>query len=145
MGKQEIEKWPLFNIFFTKGMHILVDRKNPIKAQRSFLKAAKEVDKGNNLIIFPEGTIWPFAPKLKPFKNGAFKMAIEKQVPIVPITFVRNFKLLKTGAFFKAPARPGISEVIIHEPIETKGMKETDMLSLRNQVFEIIQSPFNLT
>jgi 1-acyl-sn-glycerol-3-phosphate acyltransferase len=142
MGKQEIESWPMFNILFTKGRHILVDRKNPIKAQKAYLQAAKEVDNGESLIIFPEGTIWPFVPKLKPFKNGAFRMAIEKQIPIVPITFTKNYQRLKTGAFLKAPGSPGFAEVIIHPPVETKSLSEKDVLALRDKVFEIIQSPF---
>lgn len=142
MGKNEIGNWPLFKIFFTRGMHILVDRKNPIKAHRAFEVASDKISEGKAVVIFPEGTIWPFVPKLKPFKNGAFKMAIEKNVPIVPVTFTRNFKLLHTGAFFKAKGAPGLCKAIVHDPIYTDTLKEEDLIPLKKQVYDTIESPF---
>src|SRR5688500_15613146 len=80
MGKQELSKAPLFNIFFKK-MNILVDRKSKISAHRAFIRAGKELERKHSVVIFPEGTIPPNTPKLKVFKNGAFRLAIEKQVP----------------------------------------------------------------
>lgn len=140
MGKIELNKVPLFNIFF-KDMNILVDRKSVTGSHRAFLKAAQEIDKGHCVALFPEGTISQKAPQMLPFKNGAFKLAIEKQVPIVPVTFINNWNLLEDKAFWKSRCRPGVATVVIHPFIETKGMTEEDLLSLKSKVFETINQP----
>jgi 1-acyl-sn-glycerol-3-phosphate acyltransferase len=138
MGKQELNKAPLFRIFF-RDMNILVDRKSTISSHRAFMRAASEIQQGHSVFLYPEGTI-SSAGKLRGFKNGAFKLAIEQQVPIVPITFLNNWKLLQNGGFFKANGRPGISRIIIHKPIATVGMTEDDLVSLRSTVHEIISN-----
>lgn len=136
MGKQEIDKAPLFRIFF-KEMNILVDRKSKMGSHRAFVRAAHELENGHSMFLFPEGGI-SNSGKLLNFKNGAFRLAIEKQVPIVPITYLNNWKLLQNGGFFKSNGRPGISRVIVHKPISTIGMTENDLVLLRTQVREII-------
>lgn len=138
MGKQELNKAPLFRIFF-REMNILVDRKSTISSHRAFQRAASELKQGHSVYLYPEGTI-SSAGNLRGFKNGAFKLAIEQQVPIVPITFLNNWKLLQNGGFFKASGRPGISRIIIHEPIATAGMTEDDLVSLRSRVHDIIST-----
>lgn len=138
MGKQELDKAPLFRIFF-REMNILVDRSSNIGSHRAFMRAGADIDKGDSVFLFPEGTISSFG-KLRGFKNGAFKLAIEKQVPIVPVTFLNNWKLLQNGGFFKAHGRPGISRVVVHEPVSTLGMTEKDLVSLRTKVCDIMQA-----
>ncbi|MCD6067198.1 MAG: 1-acyl-sn-glycerol-3-phosphate acyltransferase [Bacteroidetes bacterium] len=135
MGKAELLKVPLFNIFFKK-LDIPVNRKSTTAAHQAYLRSGEEIDKGNSMCIFPEGTI-SNEGVLKPFKNGAFKLAIEKQVPIVAVTFVSNWKLLQNGGFFKSFGRPGLIRAIIHEPIPTKGMTEENLVSLRQQVYDL--------
>lgn len=141
MGKQEIDKAPLFRIFF-REMNILVDRKSNTGSHRAFLRAGQELDKGHNMFLFPEGGI-SNSGKLLNFKNGAFRLAIEKQVPIVPITYLNNWKLLQNGGVFKSNGRPGIARVIVHKPVLTIGMTENDLVSLRTQVREIILNDLN--
>lgn len=135
MAKAELLKVPLFNIFFKK-LDVPVNRKSNSDAHKALIKAAEEIDKGNNMFIFPEGTI-SNEGKLKPFKNGAFKLAIDKQVPIVLITFISNWKLLQNGGFFKSLGRPGLAKIVIHEPISTKGMTDENLVSLREQVRDL--------
>ena len=141
MGKQEITNWPLFNIFFTKGMNILVDRSSMSGARNAILNASEDIAKGHSIVIFPEATIPHSAPKLNRFKNGAFKLAIAKQIPIVPVTFTTNWKLLQGTVFLKGRAGPGISKCIIHKPIECKGLNEDDMAALSEKVHDIIEKP----
>jgi 1-acyl-sn-glycerol-3-phosphate acyltransferase len=137
MGKDELRKAPLFNIFF-KEMNILVDRKSNIGSHRSLEAAGKKIDEGQSLMLFPEGTISREAPKLRAFKNGAFKLAIEKQVPVVPITFINNWKLLQDRPFLQGLSRPGLALVEVHRPIPTKGMTLDDLLALKAQVENVI-------
>ncbi|MHB8259322.1 MAG: lysophospholipid acyltransferase family protein [Bacteroidia bacterium] len=138
MAKSEIKKAPLFNIFF-RDMQITVDRSSVTSSHKAFMRAAQEIDKGNSLFIFPEGATSPNG-ELKNFKNGPFRIAIEKQVPIVPVTFVNNWKLMQKGGFFTSYGRPGISTVVIHKPISTVGLREENIVDLRQQVFAIINN-----
>lgn len=141
MGKQEIGKAPLFRIFF-REMNILVNRRSKMGSHRAFVRAGNELEKGHSMFLFPEGGI-SSSGRLLNFKNGAFRLAIEKQVPVVPITYLNNWKLLQNGGFFKSIGRPGVSRVIVHEPISTLGMTENDLVSLRTRVREIILSDLN--
>ena len=90
VGKQELDKAPLFRIFF-KRMHILVNRKSNVDSHRAYIQAGERLEKGQSVFIFPEATISSVG-NLIPFKNGAFKLAIDKQVPIVPLVFFDNWK-----------------------------------------------------
>jgi len=135
MAKAELLKVPLFNVFF-KYLDIPVNRKSATASHQALARCGLEIDKGRSVFIFPEGTISDEG-KLKPFKNGAFKLAIEKQVPIVVITYINNWKLLQNGGFFKSFGRPGIARAVVHPPIETKGMTEENLVSLRHQVYDL--------
>ncbi len=140
MGKHELARWPLIGMFF-KEMNIAVNRGNNMEAARAFRRAAQALDNGTSVAIFPEGTIPQFTPRMKPFKDGAFKLALEKQVPIVPITFLDHWKLLGEPNDLFSRSRPGISRAIVHPPIHTKGMTEADLVDLRTRVFKIIEAP----
>lgn len=138
LAKFELNKAPLFKVFF-KDMQISVNRESRSNSHKAFIRAGEEIDMGHSIFIFPEGTISSFG-ELKNFKNGPFKLAVEKQVPILPITFVNNWKLLQNGGFFKSYGRPGISTIVIHKPIQTTGLKEENIVDLRQQVFTLIDS-----
>lgn len=140
-GKQEIEKWPLFHIYYTSGMNILVDRDNRVGSIKALKRISQEIDKQNPLVIFPEGTISKEAPKLTTFKSGAFAIAIQKQIPILPVTFVTNWKLLSRSGFWKGPAGPGIAEIVIHKPVITIGLKKEDINKIKEDVISIITGP----
>ena len=78
-------------------------------------------------------------PKLMRFKHGAFKLGIEMQIPIVPVTFLTNHRLNSMG-LMQGRSGPGTSRVIVHEPISTIGLTEDDLPALRDKVFGIINS-----
>lgn len=140
MGKYELLRWPLFNIFF-KDMNIAVNRGNRIEAANAFRRAAQAIDRNISIAIFPEGTIPASAPRMKGFKDGAFRLAIEKQVPIVPVTFVDHWRLFGEPAELMSRARPGVARVVVHPAIPTKGLTESDLVALRKQVFDTIEQP----
>lgn len=140
-GKQEISKWPLFNIFYTSGMNILVDRQNREGSFKAFKQISKVIDAGNPVFIFPEGTISKKAPVLSEFKSGAFSIAIQKQVPVLPVTMINNWKLLQRGNIFHTKGHPGISRVVVHPPILTKGLKKEDLQKVEDLVKERIKGP----
>lgn len=140
MGKYELLKWPLFNIFF-KGMNIAVNRGSRVEAAKAFRKAAKALDRGTSLALFPEGTIPASSPRMKPFKDGAFRLAIEKQVPIVPITFVDHWRLFGDPPELLSRARPGIAHAVVHQAIPTVGLTMDDLVDLRLRVYRTIEEP----
>lgn len=144
MGKAEINRWPLFNIFFTMGMNISVDRNSNTSAHLAFERAKAEIDLGHSIAIFPEGTIPTDAPNMRGFKNGAFKLAIEKNVPIVPVTFLDNWKRLQTGAVLRAKGGPGWSRVVIHPPVYPEVYGPAGVVQMKHDVFKIIEAPLTL-
>ena len=137
MGKAELLKAPLFGSFF-KYMDIPVNRKSNTGSHKALVKAGEKIEEGYSIVIYPEGTI-SNEGVLKNFKNGAFKLAIEKQVPIVPVVNLNNWQILQNGGFFKSYGRPGLARVIIGAPISTKGLTEENLVDLRTQVHQFIQ------
>jgi len=139
MGKAELGKVPLFNKFFD-GMNILVDRGSIVASHKSLRRAAEDLNEGISIGIFPEATIPESAPRLGRFKNGAFKLAIEKQVPILPVAFLDNYRLMPDRKAFLKGGGPGLSRVVICDPVPTTGMTLEDVPKLRSQIFDIIES-----
>lgn len=139
MGKHEILSWPLLNIFF-KEMNIAVNRESRTAASRSLEEAKKKIDKGWHIVIFPEGAIPYDNPKMIAFKRGAFKLAVDQQVPILPLTFVNHWKLFADPTIIFGPASPGLAKVVMHDIIETKGKTQEEVVSLRKESFNIIDS-----
>lgn len=140
LAKKELAHIPIFGKFI-RTIDIPVDRKNIKEGMKSLSKAADALDKKTNVCIFPEGTTNNNGKKLLAFKRGAFKLAVEKQVPIVPVTFLDNFRLFLNDG--KHIGHPGRVRVIVHDPIETKGMTEKDVPELSKRVKEIIQAELN--
>lgn len=136
MGKAELLKVPLFSRFF-KRMNIPVNRKSHIDSHRAFVRAGVDIAQGISIALFPEGTIHHTYPQMGKFKNGPFKLAIEKQVPIVPVTFLNNHLLLPDN-YWKHIGHPGVAGVVMHKPIETRGMTENDIDLLKQKCFEVI-------
>lgn len=136
LAKSELNNIPLLNIFF-RTVDISVDRDNAWESFQSYREGLKSIEAGMNLVVFPEGRISPVAPRLVPFKNGPFRLAIEKQIPVVPLTMLDNWRLLHVDGF-RIHGRPGRIRVIVHEPIETAGMTLADVGRLRQMVYERI-------
>jgi 1-acyl-sn-glycerol-3-phosphate acyltransferase len=118
VGKKELSKIPLFG-FFYKRTCILVDRNSSKSRMAVFKSAQSRLDQGLSICIFPEGGV-PSDESivLDTFKDGAFRLAIEHQIPIVPITFADN-KERMSYTFFSGS--PGIMRVKIHPLIPTLG------------------------
>jgi len=139
MGKAELRRVPLFRHFFDR-MNIPVNRKSRKDSHRAFLRAAADIEKKISITLFPEGTIHHTGPVMGRFKNGPFKLAVEKQVPIVPITFMNNWLLLPDD-FYRRIGHPGIARIILHDPIPTIGMTEDDIDALKEKVYRVINAP----
>ncbi|AEH00934.1 1-acyl-sn-glycerol-3-phosphate acyltransferase [Lacinutrix sp. 5H-3-7-4] len=134
VGKVELAKIPLFG-FFYKRTCILVDRSSPESRKRVFLRAKKRLKDGLSICIFPEGLVPEEDILLTDFKDGAFRLAINHQIPIVPITFADNKKRF-SYTFFSGS--PGKMRAHMHQFIETKGATVEDTVRIRTQARDVI-------
>jgi len=135
VGKKELSKIPIFGFFYKRSC-ILVDRGDARSRKAVFDEARRRLSNGLDVCIFPEGLV----PEdesiiLSEFKNGAFRLAIEHQIPIVPMTFYDCKKRL-SYTFFSGS--PGKLRVKIHEFIKTEGLVLNDSNSLKKQTFDVI-------
>jgi 1-acyl-sn-glycerol-3-phosphate acyltransferase len=137
VGKQELVKIPLFG-FFYKRTCILVDRKSSKSKHSVFERAQKRINQGNSICIFPEGGV-PADQSLvlDLFKDGAFRLAIDHQLPIVPITFGDNKKHF---SYTFLSGSPGFLRAKIHPFIETQGKTMLDKNDLKEQTWNVIHT-----
>ena len=138
MGKAELKKVPLFRIFFRR-MNISVDRSSRKDSLKAFKRANKDIAKKISIAIFPEATIPASSPKLGRFKSGAFRLAIQNQIPIVPVVFLDNWKLFPDREGKRFLVRPGLSRILILKPVTTTGLTENDVSDLEKRVFHLME------
>lgn len=134
VGKKELAKIPLFG-FFYKRTCILVDRNSESSRKAVFLRAQKRLKQGLSICIFPEGGVPDEDIILDTFKDGAFRLAINHQIPVVPMSFLDNKKRF-SYTFFSGG--PGKMRAVIHPFIETKGLTVSDTKDLNKRVREVI-------
>lgn len=130
VGKKELVNIPVFG-FFYKRVCILVDREDSRSRSAVYRRAQKRLNKGLSICIFPEGGVPEENIILDKFKDGAFKMAIAHDIPVVPITFYDNKKRFPFTFF---SGSPGILRVKVHSFFGTKGLQENQKSELREQV-----------
>jgi 1-acyl-sn-glycerol-3-phosphate acyltransferase len=137
VGKKELAKIPIFG-FIYKRVCILVDRSSSKSRYQVFERAQKRIHQGLSICIFPEGGVPEEHIVLDGFKDGAFRIAIEHQLPIVPMVFFDNKKRF-SYTFFSGS--PGKMRAKIYPVIETKGKTLEDRNAIKLQVRNIILEP----
>jgi 1-acyl-sn-glycerol-3-phosphate acyltransferase len=130
VGKKELVTIPVFG-FFYKRVCILVDREDSRSRTAVYRRAQKRLNQGLSICIFPEGGVPEEHIILDEFKDGAFKMAIAHNIPVVPITFYDNKKRFPFTFF---SGGPGITRVKVHPFYKTDELKEAQKSELREQV-----------
>lgn len=141
MAKKELANIPLFKIFF-RTIDIPVDRGSKAGAREAYKLANAKLNSGVSLLNFPEGGIGRTVPKMRKFKLGPFKMAIDHGLDIVPVTLPDNWKRLPSGGF-EGGGTPGKMRMHVHRPIPTKNLKPGDEVELAEKVYSIIEQKFN--
>lgn len=135
VGKKELEKIPIFGFFYKRTV-IMVDRSSVESRKRVFEMAKERLQNGVSMAIFPEGLVPKEDEVLAPFKKGAFSLAIEFDIPIVPQVYYDCKRFFSWDVF---KGRPGILRVRQHKLIETKGMSlEEDMDVLKDKTFNLL-------
>ncbi|MGB5172691.1 lysophospholipid acyltransferase family protein [Eudoraea sp.] len=130
VGKKELVKIPVFG-FFYKRVCIMVDREDSSSRTAVYRRAQKRLKKGVSICIFPEGGVPEEEILLDRFKDGAFKMAINQKIPIVPIVFLDNKKRFPFTFF---SGGPGISRVKILAFAETHKIDDGQITILNNSI-----------
>ncbi|SDB62375.1 1-acyl-sn-glycerol-3-phosphate acyltransferase [Flavobacteriaceae bacterium MAR_2010_188] len=134
VGKKELAKLPLFG-FFYKRTCILVDRSSVRSRQAVFKHAQRRLNQGLSICIFPEGGVTEEDLLLDHFKDGAFRLAINHQIPIVPITFPDNKKRFSFEFF---SGSPGLMRAKVHSFISTEVKTTSDTKPLNILCRDII-------
>jgi 1-acyl-sn-glycerol-3-phosphate acyltransferase len=137
LAKRELGAIPIVGFLFKSGC-VHVDRENPESRKRSVEEVKQELKQGFSILIMPEGTRNKSPQALGPFKDGAFRIAIEMQIPIMPVVIlnIRNLmphpKMLIQG--------PGKFKVKFMEPVQVDGWKESDMPKLKEQLYHQLEA-----
>lgn len=138
IGKAALTKVPLFGYMF-RNLYIPVDRHRLKSRYDTMLRSFEAIDKGRGLAIFPEGTIpRDNHPHMMRFNDGPFRIAIEKKVPVVPVTIPFNWKILPDDGTFTPVLH--VMKVVVHEAIDTSHMTLDDVEDLKNRTYAIIDA-----
>jgi len=122
VAKRELSRIPVFGWVLWAGAAIMIDRRNRKKAAESLRRAARVIRAGSSVLVFPEGTRTAEG-QMGTLKKGAFHLALEAQVPVLPIGVEGSGKILPPHSL---RIRPGTIHVRIGKPIETTGLKNDD-------------------
>ncbi len=115
--KRELRKVPIIGYICEKMEHIYIDRSNPQAAIKSINQAKARIANGVSVIFFPEGTR-SATGRLGPFKKGAFRLAVDLGLPLLPVTISGTHDVLPKGSM---DLFPGSVKMVVHPPISTRG------------------------
>jgi 1-acyl-sn-glycerol-3-phosphate acyltransferase len=130
LAKKELFKIPIFSYGIRQIGIVPVDRSNSAAAVESARRATHNLQTGKSYVVYPEGTRSPDGRPL-PFKKGAFLMAVDAGVPVVPVTVSGSFRVMPKG---RIKVFPGTIRLTIHEPISTSGYSRENVSELVDQV-----------
>ena len=136
LGKKELLYVPFLGQFMWLGGNVFVDRKNRASAIKTMDSIGAYMRKNNLMMfIYPEGTRSHLAtPDLLPFKKGAFHLAVQTQLPIIPVVCENYYRLYDSKTRFEG----GRLRVAVLPPIETKGLTEQDVGPLSENVRKVM-------
>ena len=141
IGKSSLKKVPIWGYMYSR-LHILVDRASLKSRHNSWLKAQEEIRKGFSIVFFPEGGILSKQPpKMAGFKDGAFRISVDEQIPLVPVTIPFNHLLLPD----KMPLlmHPGKVIMKVHKPIWPQGKGDKEVKALKVKIRGVIENELN--
>jgi 1-acyl-sn-glycerol-3-phosphate acyltransferase len=134
--KQELRKIPGLGIGCEKIGHVFIDRSNSEKAIASINAAKDRLINGTSVIFFPEGRRSD-TNEMREFKKGAFKLALEFGLPILPVTLVNTSYILPNKTL---DLLPGTAKIVFHKPIDIKNYSDTTMQDLMEKSRSVLQA-----
>lgn len=133
LGKAEMNKIPVFGSIYKRGA-VSVDRSNPEARSKSLQELVAFVQKKISVFICPEGTFNTTHRPLKKFYDGAFRIAIETQKPILPILFLDTYDRLNYKSIFSL--NPGKCRSVYLSATNTEGLTLEDLPFLKEKIFQ---------
>ena len=134
VAKQSLGRVPFLGWHLQRTGHLLVDRRNP--GPDIVRKMARLVREAHSLIVFPEGTR-SVDGAVGRFKKGTFLVAIDAQLPVVPVTIAGSRHVMKKGRLMVCP---GDVRLIVHEPIGTAGVRREEVARFAERVRAVVVS-----
>jgi len=138
LGKKEIFKYPVFGCGIRLIGVVPVDRSNSPAAVESAKLATENLRRGKSYVVYPEGTRSRDG-RMLPFKKGAFMMALDAGVPVVPVTVSGATKIMPKG---QVKVFPSTVRITVHEPINTAGYSRENVAELmektRGRIFSAL-------
>lgn len=136
MMKAELRKIPLVGKACEAAGHIFIDRSNPIAAKHSLEKAELQLRNGVSVVVFPEGTR-TYTGRMGQFKRGAFRIATDLSLPIVPVTLRGSFERMNRKTF---NVTPGVVHVQVHMPVDVNPYLPDKISQLIQKTWDDINS-----
>ncbi|HSN09974.1 MAG TPA: lysophospholipid acyltransferase family protein, partial [Hanamia sp.] len=133
LGKAEMNKIPVFGSIYKRGA-VSVDRSNPEARSKSLQELVAFVQKKISVFICPEGTFNTTHRPLNNFYDGAFRIAIETQKPILPILFLDTYDRLNYKSIFSL--NPGKCRSVYLSATNTEGLTLEDLPFLKEKIFK---------
>ena len=138
MMKKALRKMPLVGVACEKARHIFVDKSGPKAIKETIDKARATLQNGTSLVVFPEGSR-SFTGHMGLFRKGAFQLADDLQLPVVPVTIDGSFDVLTRMAGFNFvhwhPLR-----LVIHEPIPPVDEGKEDIKHTMEEAYRVIMN-----
>jgi len=133
--KIQLRKIPFLGFACYRLGHIFIDRSNTQSALDSINAAKDRIKNGTSVLFFPEGTRSNDG-KLKQFKKGAFKLAIDMRLPVLPVSIsgTKNILPNKSAALF-----PGRAKLVINKPVSVEGYSNENIDDLISRVRDSLQ------
>jgi len=135
LGKTEMGSVPVFG-FIYKYAVVRVDRGSAENRAKSVRNMKSILKKGISIIVFPEGTFNMTNNPLKDFYDGAFRVAIETQMPIKPMLFLDAYDRMNYRSIFSLT--PGRNRVVYLEEIPVDGLTQKDVPVLKEKVYSLM-------
>lgn len=136
LAKIQIKKIPVLGYLFGI-VSVFVDRHDKESRLKSINDLKKWLNKGYSIFIYPEGTRNTTNKPLKDFYDGAFRMAIETQQPILPVCVINGKKIWAPKTYW---LKPGTMKAIYLPPVSTLGMHEGDIPQLKEKIYRMMES-----
>jgi 1-acyl-sn-glycerol-3-phosphate acyltransferase len=134
LAKKELKKIPIFG-WIAQAATIIVDRSSPESRKKSIDKLKAALKHGISILIFAEGTQNRTKEILQPFHDGAFRIAIDTQQPILPMVVIGAGKLMPPGTI---QLKPGKIRIYVGKEIPTEGLNTKEVSTLKQKTFEVM-------
>ena len=136
MMKYQLRKMPFIGMACQAAHHIFVDKRGTAKIKQTYLEARQTLKDGMSLVVFPEGAR-TFTGHMGDFKRGAYMLASDLQLPVVPITINGSFQVMPRMRDMKWVQWHPLT-LTIHEPIPPKEQSSENITATLQESYQVI-------